>query len=194
MGGGGDEYENEYNTNYYEDDNTGFNNESQIDVIETPFSRQRQPRKVLPSGTQNQRAQSHQRPLTGNADGHDPFYQGPGGQLPSPIDRIGSFPVNAGAAQQQSFTLAQQQRPNTGNMGKPPKHHQNQQHHNDYNIHGSVGGGDDNILDLLGESKDRGSVKGSQSAHGGKPFGSIDDDESEDEDQQDEEEDHGGDD
>lgn len=48
-----------------------------------------------------------------------------------------------------------------------------------------MSGGDDNILDLLGDSKDRGSHRGSQHSMAGtqnaKPMGSIDNDEDEDE-------------
>ncbi len=52
-------------------------------------------------------------------------------------------------------------------------------------IQGSIGGNDDNILDLLGETKDRVSQKGGSqaSAHGGKGtgiYGSIDQDEDDD--------------
>jgi len=68
--------------------------------------------------------------------------------------------------------------------GKPPKQRLGQGQ-NDYAygggtlMQGSVGG-DDNILDLLGESKDRGSQKGSQHSMAGanlpKAMGSIEHD------------------
>ncbi|CDW83861.1 UNKNOWN [Stylonychia lemnae] len=170
--------------------NASGNQESQIDVIETPFSRSKTVKKMA-GGSQPppNRAQNNSMQRPGTGDFNNMGQQNPMGQIN--LDRVQTSPVgmqplfggyqNQAIQQQNTF-----QRPNTGGnlFGKPPKH-QPQQQHDPFIGGGGLGSGhgDDNILNLLQESKDGVSNKSAHSMAGtqhAKPMGSIDNDEDED--------------